>query len=530
MAAPTLRRQVQVGFLEEAEYGVQNTDAEGSVVRPVVREFSIVPTQERQNVGRTGSIDASRSFFSTQTYEFTATVEADPNFGMWFLKWGLGKGFDVPSISNLTRFVPLPLDEEVSSFSIYLDTQQNDFINTGDNSRTLLFTGGVVQSLTFRSQGKEADKSIIMEVSGPCQQPNVSDEYPYPMIGAGMTLSATHPVIGVDGNDIIPYIHQNFSVNAISPDGVNLEMLDASFTINNTLKMNTYPDGDNEPFFSEIIYQGRQLQIEWTGEYRNMLEYQLFHEAKNIEGFAWNATHLLEYVADSPYKLNFFFPKVAISGASQIMEAGHTEDTLENVYTADLINRADVTESALVSPDNQVLVFTGTTTRLAHMFTARTVGSAIGAGTAADPKDGSYLSFVELPLVTGTAALVDADLTMYIMGHSTDEPTDMAVAANILATSTVVKTAWVSNSPVTFRFDSPAKLVEGDTYWMVLQSSVALATDIINVLGDSGTDTGATSQDSGSAWVLNDAEWDYTLGWDGFPVLIEVLSDGDYTP
>ena len=71
MPSPTLMRQVQVGFAEESSYGVANES--NVVVRPVVRSLEVTPTQERQNIGRTGSIDASRTFFATQTYDFTMT-------------------------------------------------------------------------------------------------------------------------------------------------------------------------------------------------------------------------------------------------------------------------------------------------------------------------------------------------------------------------------------------------------------------------------------------------------------------------
>ena len=193
-------------------------------------------------------------------------------------------------------------------------------------------------------------------------------------------------------SNIVPYIHQNFTSEAQSPSGLNLEMLDIGLTINNTLKMNTYPDDDNEPFFSEIIYQGRQLQIEWTAEYKSMLEYHLFHEARDLVGFNWTAEHLLRYAMDLPYKLSVFFPKVAISNAGFIIEAGNTEDTLEQTYTADLLNRADLTASPVTTPANQDIEFADDANYHAVSFTGRDVTGTV----AAVAEEESYLTHLSV--------------------------------------------------------------------------------------------------------------------------------------
>ena len=529
--APTLRRQIQCGFLEESSYGVRNEVSEASIIRPVVRAFSITPTQERMNVGRTGQIDPSRSFFSTQTYEYTMTIEADPHMSMWFLKWALGAAYDISD--NRYRIVPLPLNQEIISFTMYLDTQQDDFIR--DANRTIMFLGGAVQTLTLRSNGREADTSVVMEISGPAQQPNTDDEYPYEMIGAGLTLPLDHPLIGFEDDNIVPYIHQNFTSEAQSPSGLNLEMLDIGLTINNTLKMNTYPDADNEPFFSDLIYQGRQLQIEWTAEYKSMLEYHLFHEAKDLVGFNWTAEHLLRYAMDLPYKMSVFFPKVAISNAGFIIEAGNTEDTLEQTYTADLLNRADLTPSPVTTPANQDIEFADDANYHAVSFTGRDVTGTV----AAVAEEESYLTHLSLGFeksvvqVAGVdTELASIDLTMYIVTAGTGEPGDMTDASNILATSNVVKTDWISNQPLGFKFESPPKLVESTTYWMVLGASAEIATGFLDVKGDtSGTGTSQASTDSGASWgTAGTDQWDYTLGWDGIAMVIEVDSDADYTP
>ena len=532
-AAPTLRRQIQCGFLEEASYGVRNEADEADIIRPVVRAFSITPTQERMNVGRTGLIDPSRSFFSTQTYEYTMTVEADPHMSMWFLKWALGTAFDIAD--NRYRIVPLPLNRVIHSFTMYIDTQQEDFIR--DANRTIMFLGGAVQTLTLRSNGREADKSVVMEISGPAQQPLASQEYPYEMIGPGLTLPLDHPLIGDADDPIIPYIHQNFGSTAQSPTGLNLEMLDIGLTINNQLKMNTYPDQDNEPFFSEIIYQGRQLQIEWTAEYKSMLEYHLFHEAKDLVGFEWTAEHLLRYMGTNPYRAAFFFPKVAISNASQIIEAGNTEDTLEQTYTADLLNRADAQASPVTTPTDQAISFGDTDDWLATRITGRDPG-----GTPTD--EISYLTHVDLLLrsmeivqtpPTPNTPVPSVDLTLRIIAdHATDEtPADATVDGNVLATSKAVKTDWISNQPLSFEFESPPRLVEGVDYWLVLNAGGTVATGHLAISGDtSGTNSSAASSDAGASWGTTNSniQWDYNLGWNGIAMVIELDSDADYTP
>jgi hypothetical protein len=484
------------------------------------------------NVGRTGQIDPSRSFFSTQTYEYTMTIEADPHMSMWFLKWALGNAYDISD--NRYRIVPLPLNQEITSFSMYLDTQQDDFIR--DANRTIMFLGGAVQTLTLRSNGREADKSVVMEISGPAQQPNTDDEYPFEMIGAGLTLPLDHPTIGADDDNIIPFIHQNFGAKAQSPTDINLEMLDIGLTINNTLKMNTYPDADNEPFFSDLIYQGRQLQVEWTAEYKNMLEYHLFHEAKDLVGFDWTAEHLLRYEGTNPYKLSFFFPKVAISNAGMIIEAGNTEDTLEQTYTADLLNRADKGVSPVTTPTDETLIFADADARHAVNFEGRDVTGA----TAAVAEEESYLTHVELTftasdVVAGavTTAFPVGDLTLHIASDDgSDAPGDLTADGIILASSNTVKSDWISNQPLTFKFESPPRLVEGTTYWMVLESSVAIATGHLTIKADtSGTDSSQSSTDAGASWgTAGTDQWDYTLGWDGIAMVIEVDSDADYTP
>lgn len=534
--APTLRRQIQCGFLEESNYGVQNIANEANVIRPVVRAFSITPTQERMNVGRTGLIDPSRSYFSTQTYEYTMTVEADPFMAVWFLKWALGEAYDITA--NRFRIVPLPLNQVVKSFTMYLDTQQEDFIR--ENHRTIMFLGGAVQTLTLRSNGREADTSVVMEISGPSQQPNTDDNYPYEMIGAGLTLPLEHPEIGdpANPNPIIPYIHQNFGAAAQSPSGINLEMLDIGLTINNTLKMNTYPDRDNEPFFSEIIYQGRQLQVEWTAEYKDMTEYHLFHEARDIIGFEWAASHLLRYDNPpvNPYKMNFFFPKVAISNAGMIMEAGNTEDTLEQTYTAELLNRADKVDSPVVTPAAQDMTFADEDVRHAVSFEGRDPG-----GTPTDEM--SYLTHIELvftaaDLSAGTPAVITpfphTTLQLHIAAAATagDEPAVLTTAGNILASSNLVRTEWISNQPLTFKFENPPLLTEGTTYWMVLQAGATIAADHLHVNGDTGgTNTSQESDDEGVTWgTAGTTQWDYTLGWDGIAMVIEIDSNADYTP
>ena len=128
--------------------------------------------------------------------------------------------------------------------------------------------------------------------------------------------------------------------------------------------------------------------------------------------------------------------------------------------------------------------------------------------------------------------LASIDLTMYIVTAGTGEPEDMTDASNILATSNAVKTDWISNQPLNFKFESPPKLVEGTTYWMVLGASAEIATGFLDVKGDTGgTGTSQASTDSGASWGTAGADqWDYTLGWDGIAMVIEVDSDADYTP
>ena len=505
---PTLRRQVQVGFSEESVYGVR--DSSNVIIRPVVRDFDVTPTQERMNFGRTGSIDPSRTFFSTQTYDYTATIECDPNMALWFLKWALGTAYNYGT--NLHRFVPLPINTSLPSFTLYADTQQLDFIDT--NERTIMLLGAVIETLSLRSAGAEADKSVTLEVSGPLQQPNVSDDYPYSMIGGGLMLPAEHPVVGSGGDDIIPYIHQNFGSNIQSPAGFNSEFLDVTFTINNTLKINTYPDEDNEPFISEIIYAGRQIQLEWTAEYKTMEEYHTFHEARLVEGLLWNATHLLQYDGTNQYKMFFYMPKVAISGAGTIIQAGETEETIEQTYTADLINRADTAENSVSTPVDVDLSFADDMNYHALQFTSS------GAATT-DPD--VHLSFVQLSLGK-VDTLASSDLTMEIWNEASSVPESLITGA----VSEIVKTDWISDQVVNFVFNNPPKLDPMTSYYIVLKSSVAITSGDITITGESTGGTGHESDDSGSTWTSATDNWNYTIGYNGFPVVIEVESDGDY--
>ena len=517
---PTIRRQVQVGFSEESTYGARLDTA--PIIRPVVRSFEITPTQARMNIGRTGSIDPSRTFFSTQTYAYSMTVEVDPHMAMWFLKWSLGPAFEIAT--NNYRVAPVPLDGALTSFSIYLDTNQTDFIDT--NERTLLFLGGMVESLAMRSAGTEDDKSVTFEISGPVQQPNVEDVSPYGMIGAGLTLPAAHPTIGTDNADIIPYIHQNFGASVASPAGFNIDMLDATLTINNSLKQNTYPDGDNEPFFSEIIYMGRQIQLEWTAEYKDMTEYRTFHEATKVLDMLWGGTHILEYQASTmsggvttiyPYSFNCYMPSVAISNASQIISAGEAEETLEQTYTADLINRAIEVDVTATTPADQELVFADDMAR--HAFQITTPGTA-----ATDPD--KHLSFVQLTL-TKTDDLDDGvDLTMTVWAEDATPGTPEA-GGTPLSTSRVVKTDWISNQVSSFIFENPPKLDPMTTYWIVLQSSAAIPATQLSITGDSSNGVSADSDDAGAAWSAGTLEWNSKVGYGGFPLVIEIETDAD---
>ena len=516
MANPTLRRQVQVGFSEELTYGGRLDTA--PIIRPVVRAFEITPTQSRMNIGRTGSIDPSRTFFSTQMYTYTMTVEVDPSMAMWFLKWGLGNAYATDVVNNY-RIAPVPLDGTLTSFSIYLDTNQTDFIDT--NERTLLFLGGMVESLAMRSAGTEDDKSVTFEISGPVQQPNVEDAYPYSMIGAGLTLPAAHPTIGTTKADIIPYIHQNFGASVAEPVGFNVDMLDATLTINNSLKINTYPDGDNEPFLSEVIYQGRSIQMEWTAEYEDMTEYRTFHEASKVVDMLWGGQHLLQYQPSTtvgavttiyPYRFNCYMPSVAISAASQIMSAGEAEETLEQTYTADLINRAIEEDTTAATPTDQDLVFADDMAR--HAFQITTPGLA-----TTDPD--RHLSFVQVLLVKTVDLADGVDLTMSVWsGDAT--PT---AGGSPLSSSTVVKTDWISNQVVSFVFENPPRLDPMTTYWLVLQSSAAIPSPQLSISGDSTTGISATSDDAGAAWTAGTIQWVSKTGYGGFPLVIEVETD-----
>ena len=509
---PTIRRQVQVGFSEESTYGERLDTA--PIIRPVVRSFEITPTQARMNIGRTGSIDPSRSFFSTQTYAYNMTVEVDPHMAMWFLKWGLGPAFDI-STDNY-RVSPVPLDSQLTSFSIYLDTNQIDFIDT--NERTLLFFGGMIESLAMRSAGTEDDKSVTFEISGPVQQPNVEDTYPYSMIGAGLTLPAAHPRIGPDNDNIIPYIHQNFNASVAEPVGFNIDMLDATLTINNTLKMNTYPDGDNEPFFSEIIYQGRQIQLEWTAEYRNMTEYRPFHEAREVKNMQWGGEHLLRYDATNQYSFNCYMPNVAISNASQIISAGEAEETLEQTYTADLISNAEESDTVATTAADQELVFADDMAR--HAFRITTPGTA-----TTDPQ--RHLSFVQL-LLSKTVDLADGvDLTMSVWADASG--TTPEASSIPLSTSKVVKTDWISNQVVSFIFDNPPRLTPMTGYWIVLQSSAAIPATQLSVSGAATGGVSATSDNAGVAWATSTEQWVSKTGYGNFPVVIEIATDADIT-
>ena len=516
---PTIRRQVQVGFSEESTYGLRLDTA--PIIRPVVRTFEITPTQARMNIGRTGSIDPSRTFFSTQTYDYSMTVEVDPHMAMWFLKWSLGPAFDI-SMNNY-RVVPVPLDNQLTSFSIYLDTNQIDFIDT--NQRTLLFFGGMVESLAMRSAGTEDDKSVTFEISGPVQQPNVEDDYPYSMIGAGLTLPAAHPTIGTTNADIIPYIHQNFGASVAEPVGFNIDMLDSTLTINNSLKMNTYPDGDNEPFFSEIIYQGRNIQLEWTAEYKDMTEYRTFHEAIKVLDMLWGGQHILQYDGTNQYSFNCYMPSVAISNASQIMSAGEAEETLEQTYTADLLNRAIEVDTTATTPTDQETIFADDDARHAYQIT---VPGTLATPTVPSPDPDKHLSFVQL-LLTKTVDLADGvDLTMTVVPSNT-AGTEPEAGGAVLATSKVVKTDWISNQVVSFVFDNTPRLAPGAVYFIVLQSSAAIPSTQLSVSGDATGGVSADSDDAGATWNSGTVQWVSKAGYGGFPLVIEIATDADIT-
>ena len=514
---PTLMRQIQVGFAEESSYGTR--DDTKVIVRPVVRSLEVTPTQERQNIGRTGSIDASRTFFATQTYDFSMTMEADPHMAMWFLKWALGRAFDISA--NNFRLVPLPLNQEVLSFTTYLDTQQSDFVRT--NNRTIEMLGGVIETLAMRSAGTEADKTITFELSGSMQQPKTSSTFPYPMEAGALILPAEHPTIGTGNVDIIPYIHQNLGSSVGSPSGFNHELLGYTFTINNSLKMNTYPDGDNEPFISDIIYTGRNIQMEWTAEYKDMTEYHTFHDARKVTDFQFQGEHRLEYASGEQYRFDIYMPSVAISQASQLISTGDAEETLEQTYTADLINRAEIVENTATTETDVDFAFADADARAALQFTANPRNYATPAST--HPK--GHLSFVEITF-TKTADLASSDLFMDIYTDSSNTPGDL------LSTSQVVKTDWISRHVVNFIFDNPPILTPGTSYWMVLRTTSTSAIPAAD-LKIRGAATGGTSQasaDAGTNWAgsAGTVDWSYKIGYNGFPVVIELETDADLTP
>ena len=514
----TLMRQVQLGFREESSYGVE--DRTRRLIRPVVTEFNVPPTQERFNVGRTGSIDASRSHLTSETFEYNMTVEADPKFSWWFLKWALGHA--VSAGPNKSRFLTLPLDRALPSFSCYLDTQQN-FV--ADNERTLLLTGLIIQSFTLRSGSDE--KNAMMEISGPLRQPKVSDEFPFPITSEGIQLlPAHHPVAGFENRDIRPYIHQNFegaiggtNLPAYSVDNMNTDMLEFSFTINNDLKINFYPRGDNNPFIGEVIYQGRELMVDWTTEYENMTEYQIFHQAGKLLRMTWEASHIDRYVSGKPYKVSFSFPSLALNAASNLIQAGSTVSTMEQSYTSELLARADTTEQAVTTPTPQDLALATDNDRIANKFT-----------WAPMTDHNALLTFIELPLVASSDIPNESlILDLYSASTATDTPPD-----TLIASSQEVNTRWIGPEVVPFIFNDAPLLSNDTAYWMVLRKSgdEALTAAHLKINGEDVSNSNSSASGTESAgsvtWTVADIQWNFTLGTNGVPVAVDVEGDENY--
>ena len=519
----TLMRQAQLGFREETIYGEE--DRSKQLIRPVVTTFNVPPTQERHNVGRTGLIDASRSHLSSETFEYNMTVEADPKFAWWFLKWALGHAVAVSSTK--ARFLPLPLDEALPSFSCYIDTQQN-FV--ADNQRTLLLEGLIIQSFTLSSGSDE--KNAMMEISGPLQQPKVSDTFPFPITSEGIQLlPAFHPVAGINDSDLRPYIHQNFgaSIGGVAQplnypvSDMNTDMLEFSFTINNDLKINYYPQGNQNPFIGEVIYQGREIMVDWTTEYENMTEYQIFHQAGKLLRMKWEANHIDQYAEDTPYKVSFSFPNLALNAASNLIEAGSTVSTMEQSYTAELLARADIQERNAMTPAELPLALADNTALLATRFTWDPT-----------PDYDANLTFVELDL-TAAADIPAANLKLQLYSNN-DPASGDDTPGTLIAESQEVHTSWIGNEVIPFYFDTAPLLANDAEYWLVMSqdSMTAIAGDKLTITGEEV----ASSDNSGSAtrasdgtigtWTITDNEWDVRIGTNGIPCAIEVDGDGSY--
>ena len=518
----TLMRQAQLGFREETVYGEEDTSKQ--LIRPVVTSFNVPPTQERHNVGRTGLIDASRSHLSSETFEYNMTVEADPKFAWWFLKWALGHAVAVNDTK--ARFLPLPLDEALPSFSCYIDTQQN-FV--ADNQRTLLLEGLIIQSFTLSSGSDE--KNAMMEISGPLQQPKVSTEFPFPITSEGIQLlPAFHPVAGINDSDLRPYIHQNFeaSIGGVAQpltypvSDMNTDMLEFSFTINNDLKINYYPQGNQNPFIGEVIYQGREIMVDWTTEYENMTEYQIFHQAGRLLRMQWQANHIDQYAAETPYKVSFSFPNLALNAASNLIEAGSTVSTMEQSYTAELLARADIDEREAMTEADIGLALADENARLATRFT-----------WAPTSDHNANLTFIEI-LLTAADDIVDANLKLELYSNNAPASGD-DTPGTLISTSQEVRTSWIGREVVPFYFDDAPLLVNDAEYWLVLSQdgdSAISSTDLI-IKGEtvSGSDNSGSATVSGGTigtWSIGDDQWDIRIGTNGIPCAIEVDGDGSY--
>lgn len=341
-----LQRQVLLRLEEEPSFG---TPATTRFTNPVdlfvtAQQFSVTPSLTASRLlFAEGSRVSSRKVQTAKAFSFSlGPIEFDPVIAPWFMKWA---GSFINPTTNQFQWKVLPLNQKLKSFTLYADTQvENFFANTElptSGGRTLMMKGCVITEMTLTFDGQADDRRGMLTVGGFVLKPNVD---------------SLDRILGVPGFEPVrSTLYNSAALSAFNfKDAItnwdsggyvaSNDWKRFSFNVTYGIKPLVFSDESGDLFISDFVVMTCSAAAEFDKEY---VDAQLTHDAYNAidRDLKVRLTHRKERDGSAnKYQQIWAFPRFNLDDAGDLIDGAGGEGTNERTYVGEALRPEGATD------------------------------------------------------------------------------------------------------------------------------------------------------------------------------------------